>query len=177
MLLFRRADKTTVFKALTKVYGKPKFYWGAKPASSILLLSRRGTQDSHKFVCLRPIPGCKWEQRQCCIGGFLSFLSLPLPTSCHKRISHLPSLHQHLSRKWWNSPTAFQLDFPFLNKVLFSIISLTNALESPQSLMGKNLQWTFEVYVSNVNKSHPLYGNFSSCHGRENTHLQCMQTH
>lgn len=26
-------------------------------------------------------------------------------------------------------------------------------------------------------KSHPLFGNIFSCHGRENTHFQCMQTH
>lgn len=43
--------------------------------------------------------------------------------------------------------------------------------------MGKNLLGTFEVYVSHVNKSHPLFGNPFSCCGREDIHLQCMQTH
>lgn len=56
------------------------------------------------------------------------------------------------------------------------MISLPGDLVSPQSLMGKNLQWTSEVYVNHVNKSHPLFGNLFSCHGRQDPHSQCMQT-
>lgn len=73
--------------------------------------------------------------------------------------------------------TAFQLYLPFLIKDFFQMISLPDALESPQSLVGQNLQWTFEVYVSHVNKLHLLCGIFFSCHGREDTHSQSMQTH
>lgn len=55
------------------------------------------------------------------------------------------------------------------------MITQPGALEFPQSLMGQNLQWTFEVYVNCVNLI-LCVETFSSAMGKR-AHSPCACTH
>lgn len=53
--------KNAASEALSNVSGKAKFHWEAKPASTILHLSKRA-HDSHHFVLLQPLPDQERKQ-------------------------------------------------------------------------------------------------------------------
>lgn len=53
------------------------------------------------------------------------------------------------------------------------MISQPGALESLQSLMGQNLQWTFEVYVNHLNLIHCVETFFPAMGERMQTHHVC----
>lgn len=54
------------------------------------------------------------------------------------------------------------------------MISQPGALESLQSLMGQNLQWTFEVYVNHLNLIHCVETFFPAMGERMQTHHVCI---